>query len=214
MRCAALIVKAVLANAVLLPCCSAAAFAADAAASRSLAADAAALAPNQRDGLPNPVAAQTMEGLSATVDRPLFSPSRRAPAPPVPAAEAPALPPPPAPPPNVVLVGIVMDGESARAVIRAGADKKIMRARIGDDVGGWKVAQIEGRKLVLSLDDRLATFTLFNNRAGEPRAINEAAAPNLLGRTENPLPQSGPGQNSAAANSDANNSRKRRHRRD
>ncbi|MEN3378747.1 MAG: hypothetical protein V7604_4102 [Hyphomicrobiales bacterium] len=203
MRCAALIGNAVLANAVLLLCCSAA-----------LAADAAAL-PTPRDGLPNPLAAQTMEGLSATVDRPLFSPSRRAPAPPpVPAAEAPAPPPPPAPPPNVVLVGIVMDGESARAVIRAGADKKIMRARIGDDVGGWKVAQIEGRKLVLSLDDRLATFTLFNNRASEPRAINEAAAPNLLGRTENPPPQSGPGQNSAAANSDANNSRKRRHRRD
>jgi hypothetical protein len=180
-----------------------------------LAADAAALAPNQRDGLPNPLAAQSMEGLSATVDRPLFSPSRRAPAPPpVPAAQAPAPPPPPAPPPNVVLVGIVMDGESARAVIRAGADKKILRARIGDDVGGWKVSQIEGRKLVLSLDDRLATFTLFNNRASEQGPFNEAAAPNMLGKPENPPQQVGQSQNSAAANSDANNSRKRRHRRD
>ena len=180
-----------------------------------LAADSAALAPNQRDGLPNPLAAQSMEGLSATVDRPLFSPSRRAPAPPpVPAAQAPAPPPPPAPPPNVVLVGIVMDGESARAVIRAGADKKILRARIGDDVGGWKVSQIEGRKLVLSLDDRLATFTLFNNRAGEQGPFNEAAAPNMLGKPENPPQQVGQSQNSAAANSDANNSRKRRHRRD
>ena len=178
-----------------------------------LASD-AATSQSQRDRLPNPLAAQSMEGLSATVDRPLFSPSRRAPAPPpVPAAQAPAPPPPPAPPPNVVLVGIVMDGESARAVIRAGADRKIVRARIGDDVGGWKVSQIEGRKLVLSLDDRLATFTLFNNRAGEQRPFDEAAAPNALGRPGNPPQQSGPGQNSAAENSDADNSRKRRHRR-
>jgi general secretion pathway protein N len=204
MRCAALTANAVLVNAVLLLCWSAAAFAADAAAPSA----------NLRDGLPNPLAAQSMEGLSATVDRPLFSPSRRAPAPPpVPAAQAPEPPPPPAPPPNVVLVGIVMDGDSARAVIRAGAEKKILRARIGDDVGGWKVSQIEGRKLVLSLDDRLATFTLFNNRNGEQRSFNEAAAPNALGRPENPSQQSEPGLNSAAASSDANNSRKRRHRR-
>jgi hypothetical protein len=197
MRCTAL-------TAALLLCWPAAVLAADAAAPQS-----------QRDGLPNPLAAQSMEGLSATVDRPLFSPSRRGPAPPpLPTAQAPAPPPPPAPPPNVVLVGIVMDGESARAVIRTGVEKKILRARIGDDVGGWKVAQIEGRKLVLSLDDRLATFTLFNNRDGESRPLNEAAAPNMLGRAENPPQQSGQSQNSAAANSDANNSRKRRHRRD
>ena len=187
MRCVALAAKVALANAVLLLCWTAAA----------LAADAAAPSANPRDGLPNPLAAQSMEGLSATVDRPLFSPSRRA----------------PAPPPNVVLVGIVMDGESARAVIRAGTEKKIMRARIGDDVGGWKVSQIEGRKLVLSRDDRLATFTLFNNRDGAQRAVNETAAPNALGRPENSPPQSETDQNAAATNSDANNSRKRRHRR-
>jgi len=210
MRCVALT-----AHAVLLLCWPAAAFAADAAAGPSLAPDAAAVAPNQRDGLPNPLAAQSMEGLSASVDRPLFSPSRRASAPPpLPVAQVPAPPAPPSPPPNVVLVGIVMDGERARAVIRTGAEQKILRARIGDDVGGWKVAQIEGRKLVLSLDDRLATFTLFNNRAGEPRPLNQAAVPNVLGRPENSPQQSGPEQNSAAANSDANNSRKRRHRRD
>jgi hypothetical protein len=207
MRCAALTL-----HAVLLLCWPAAAYAADAAASSSPAAGAAAIAPNPLDGLSNPLGAQSMEGLSASLDRPLFSPSRRAPAPPpLPVAQAPA---PPSPPPNVVLVGIVMDGETARAVIRTGAEQKILRARIGDDVGGWKVAQIEGRKLVLSLDDRLATFTLFNNRAGEQRPLNEAAAPNALGRPENSPQQSGLSQNSAAANSDANNSRKRRHRRD
>jgi hypothetical protein len=59
-----------------------------------------------------------------------------------------------------------MDGEGARAVVRAGADKKILRAQIGDEIDGWKVSQIEGRKVVLSLDGRFATFKLFNDDRG------------------------------------------------
>jgi len=60
-----------------------------------------------------------------------------------------------------------MDGEGARAVVRAGADKKILRAQIGDEIDGWKVSQIEGRKVVLSLDGRFATFKLFTMIAGD-----------------------------------------------
>jgi len=118
----------------------------------------------------NPVAAQSLEQLSTIVDRPLFSPSRRPPAPPpapppiVQAAEPPA---PPPPPPNLVLFGVVMDGESARAVVRSGADKKMIRAQIGDEIDGWKVSQIEGRKVVLSLDGRFATYLLFSDDRGK-----------------------------------------------
>ena len=118
----------------------------------------------------NPVAAQSLEQLSTILDRPLFSPGRRPPAPPpapapiVQAAEPPA---PPPPPPNLVLFGVVMDGEGARAVVRAGADKKLVRAQIGDEIDGWKVSQIEGRKVVLSLDGRFATFTLFSDDRGK-----------------------------------------------
>jgi hypothetical protein len=114
--------------------------------------------------LSNPVAAQSLDQLSTTLDRPLFSPSRRPPAPPPPpVAQAPPPPAPPAPPPNLVLFGVVMDGESARAVVRAGADRKLVRAQIGDEIDGWKVSQIDGRKVVLSLDGRFATFMLFND---------------------------------------------------
>ena len=60
-----------------------------------------------------------------------------------------------------------MDGEGARAVVRAGADKKLVRAQIGDEIDGWKVSQIEGRKVVLSLDGRFATFTLFSDDRGK-----------------------------------------------
>jgi len=126
----------------------------------------------------NPVAAQSLDQLSTILDRPLFSPSRRPPAPPpapppiVQAAEPPA---PPPPPPNLVLFGVVMDGEGARAVVRSGADKKLVRAQIGDEIDGWKVSQIEGRKVVLSLDGRFATFTLFSDDRGKSESVGGSA---------------------------------------
>ena len=113
----------------------------------------------------NPVAVQSLDQLSTMLDRPLFSPSRRPPAPP-----------PAPPPPNLVLFGVVMDGEGARAVVRAGADKKLVRAQIGDEIDGWKVSQIEGRKVVLSLDGRFATFTLFSDDRGKSESA-EGLAP-------------------------------------
>jgi hypothetical protein len=135
----------------------------------------------------NPVAEQALDKLSTTLDRPLFSPSRRPPAPPPPPiAQAPPPPPPPPPPPNLVLFGVVMDGEGARAVVRTGADRKLLRAQIGDDIEGWKVSQIEGRKVVLSLDGRFATFTMFS----DDRAKSDAArAPAPGGEPNNPQRQ-------------------------
>jgi general secretion pathway protein N len=132
-----------------------------------------AVAQDQPAALPvNPVAAQALDKLSTTLDHPLFSPTRRPPAPPPPpVAQAPPPPPPPPPPPNLVLFGVVMDGEGARAVVRTGADRKLLRAQIGDDIEGWKVSQIEGRKVVLSLDGRFVTFTLFS----DDRAKSDAA---------------------------------------
>ena len=143
----------------------------------ALGADAPASAQDSSNvTLSNPLAAQFLERLSATVDRPLFSPSRR---PPGPVAQAPEPPVPPAPPPHLVLSGIVMDGQSARAVVRVGAERKILHAQIGDDIGGWKVSQIEGRKLVLSLDGRVATFTLFDREPASRNAGNQRNRPRM-----------------------------------
>jgi hypothetical protein len=116
--------------------------------------------------LANPLEAQPLDRLSATRARPLFSPSRRpTPPPPPPPSEAAPVAVVPQPP-NVQLFGIVMDDEGARAIVRAGTEK-VDRVQIGDDIGGWKVSQIEGRRLVLSLDGRFATFTLFSNDNGQ-----------------------------------------------
>ena len=60
-----------------------------------------------------------------------------------------------------------MDGQNARAVVRVGADKRLLRAQMGDDIDGWKVAQIDGRKVVLaSQDGRFATYRLFTDDRG------------------------------------------------
>jgi len=141
------------------------------------AAGSSAQSQDQATGaLPNPLHTQSLEHLSATRDRPLFSPSRRPPAPPPPPVERVPEAAAPPPPPDVTLFGIVVDGEGARAIIRSGA-AKIARVQIGDDIGGWKVAQIDGRRLVLMLDGRLATFTLFNREGGTRPPDDSGSAP-------------------------------------
>lgn len=128
------------------------------------AADEAPSGEVQAGAATTPLASQPLESLSATRERPLFSPTRRPPPPPPVNVQGPPPPPPPPPPPDVALFGIVMDGENARAIIRASPSDKVTRVGIGDDVGGWKVAQIDARKLVLMLDGRLATFVMFTGK--------------------------------------------------
>jgi hypothetical protein len=137
--------------------------------------------------LANPLQAQSLDRLSATRDRPLFSLSRRpVPPPPPPVVRAPE-PVPPPPPPSLTVVGIVLDGEGARAIVRSGMGMKSERVQIGDDIGGWTVSQIEGRRLVLSLGEQLATFTLFSDERGK-RSPDEAAS-TAAGKQQNALQQ-------------------------
>lgn len=94
-------------------------------------------------------------GLMASVDRPLFSPSRLPP--PVKAAGAPE--PPPDPLANIRLHGIYA-GQDVGGII-ATVDGKSRRFRLNESVGEWKVASIK---------DRDVTFT----RGGETRVIRLA----------------------------------------
>jgi hypothetical protein len=116
--------------------------------------------------LSNPIVAQSIDSLSATRERPLFSPTRRPPVRPA-AAPAPLVrradPAPPPSPPGVVLLGVVIGADTARAFVRSEPPDKTLRVGIGDDIGGWKVSQIERRELVLSLGDRSATFKIFDS---------------------------------------------------
>jgi general secretion pathway protein N len=136
-----------------------------------------AASPAGADQLPNPLARQTMDHLSATLDRPLFVLSRRA-APPtiVPLAQIEEVPPPPPPPlPNLTLLGILKEGEDLHAVVRTSGNEQITRVRIGDLLGGWKVADIAGRRLLLSLDEQTTAFVLFETMEVKPTRSAAAA---------------------------------------
>lgn len=131
--------------------------------SMALAADAGGEAPARSSAVHgNPLWAVSLDLLPATRDRPLFSPSRR-PLPPPEShrVETAAAVPAPSPPPSVVLLGIVADPKGAWALVRAGGSDKIVHARLGDAIAGWKVSEIESRRLVLSSEDRSVSFALF-----------------------------------------------------
>ena len=118
-------------------------------------------------GLANPLAAPSLDRLSATRERPLFTPSRRAPPPPPPVASA-------APveaaasPPSISLLGVIIAVEGPRAVINDMTRNKIVRVRVGDEIDGWKVRQIDERLLVLWRDGRSASFKLFSGEHTKP----------------------------------------------
>jgi len=110
----------------------------------------------------NPLAAQPLDLFPDTRDRPLFAPTRRPPPPPPPPVVERVAPPPPVPPPNVVLLGVVTDENGPRAVVHSGSSDKIIRARLGEQIEGWQVTEIEPRRLVLSHDARSVSFALFS----------------------------------------------------
>ena len=142
--------------------------------------------------LDNPLAAQSLDELNVTRDKPLFAPSRRPP----PVAPPPVVrrpePVPPLPPPSVVLFGIIADAEGARAIIRAGPTGPMVRVQLGDDVGGWNVAKIEERQLVLTLQGRSVTFTLFSGEGAKQAptggSLSRAAAKPLPNQPKQDLP--------------------------
>ena len=143
----------------------------------ALAADASEPSnPPSEAAAANPLAAWSLDRLSATRERPLFAPSRHPPPPPPAPVVARREEAPPAPPPSLVLLGIITEGKTARAMVRTDASSKVVRARLGDDIGGWKVTQIEPRRLVLSNDDRSFSFGLFDRMGSDHAAARALVA--------------------------------------
>src|ERR1700674_175964 len=128
-------------------------------------------APAPELAIANPIAALPLDKFSATRDRPLFSPSRRPPFAPIShlALSEPGPPALPTPPPSIVLIGIVTQAHGSFAVVRTGTQAAMndsISIRVGDQIKGWTVTQIEPFRLFLSRDDRLAAFTLFKGLGG------------------------------------------------
>ncbi|WP_158818616.1 hypothetical protein [Methylocapsa sp. S129] len=113
----------------------------------------------------NPLWAIPIRTLSATRDRPLFSPSRRPPTPVVAAVAAPApmpvaLKPAPPEPPPLILVGTIV-GDSDRFALLYNTNTKIVkRLKEGEEESGWRVSSVAFRSAVVEKDERSITLAL------------------------------------------------------
>lgn len=124
------------------------------------AADAAALPP--------------LASLSETVDRPLFSETRR----PKEVAEAPS--PAAAPTLNVMLTGVVITGDKRLANIRTPDEPRVRLLSEGDSISNWRIDSILPDRVILSSGQRIEHVLL---RKAEPP---EAARPERASKPRRP----------------------------
>jgi hypothetical protein len=114
----------------------------------------------------NPLWAVPLSALAATRSRPLFTPSRRLPAPIVANAPvvSPARPPAPLPAaperPNLVLIGTVTAGSESVAVFIDNSTHDAVRLRGGEGHMGWILQSVERRAVTLQKGDQTETLEL------------------------------------------------------
>jgi hypothetical protein len=146
----------------------------------------------------NPLWAIPLSALSATRNRPLFTPSRRPPAPvvanaPAPVAARPPPPPPPAVPehPNLVLVGTVASENDSVAVFIDNATHDAVRLRTGEGHSGWVLQSVDRRTATLQRGGQTETLEL--PKPGMTQAKAQAPIISPLPPPPPPPPQSQPG---------------------
>ena len=103
-----------------------------------------------------------LASFAATIERPLFSPSRR------PAAMAPTALPGATIEIHYRLQGLITTGRERRALLKEAASQRKIEVGEGDVIEGWIVKQIEQDHLVLSSPVGEATLTLGRTGAASP----------------------------------------------
>jgi hypothetical protein len=138
----------------------------------------------------NPLWAIPLAQLSATRERPIFSPSRRPPpaavaseptmvkAPPVRKKEAEA--------PQLALVGTIASDQDGFGIFLDQSTKEALRLKIGEDYQGWKLRAIRGREVTMEKDQQTAVLTL-----PQPDAAHPAVEVRLMPASAERTPASG-----------------------
>ena len=117
---------------------------------------------------PNPLASLTLEGLVATRELPLFTPSR---SPPVveatveePVVAAPSAPQPVGeePPPAVQLIGIILTDSKQTAILRNSSTDEVLRLSPGDEIESWALTIVDARSIELRRGDRVEGLKMFD----------------------------------------------------
>ena len=155
----------------------------------------------------NPLWSVPLDVLTATRERPLFSPSRRPPSAPVIATKPVAAPPPPPPPPaperpNLSLVGTVRAENGSIAVFVDATTQATVRLRPGQNHRGWTLQSVDRRAAELQKGDRTETVALSAAAAppapGVPPAGQQTAASSAPG-VQQTAASSAPGAQPTAA---------------
>lgn len=124
------------------------------------------IVPAQGNGLAQPVGERELRGnplwaiplktLSATRERPLFTPSRRAPTPVIagpPPQPVVAAPPPAAPErPRLTLIGAIVGERESIAVLLDEGTRDVVRLRMGESHAGWVLRSVRRREATLEKD--------------------------------------------------------------
>jgi len=113
----------------------------------------------------NPLWAIPLKSLTATRERPIFLPSRRAFAPAIAGPPPPPPPPGPAPPkepdrPRLALVGAVVGEAEGIAVFLDQTNQAIVRLRTGENHSGWILRSVKGREATLQKDRETVLLAL------------------------------------------------------
>jgi general secretion pathway protein N len=111
----------------------------------------------------NPLSRIPVSSLSVTRERPLFSVSRRPPAPPpapTPPAHIEAPPPTESGGPPFTLSGTAIGGSRDVAVMYDETTKSFVRLHVGEAAAGWNLRAIDRRTVTLEKDDRIVVVSL------------------------------------------------------
>ena len=113
----------------------------------------------------NPLWEISLSALTATIQRPLFSPSRQPPRPVVPsivAVPAPAASPRPVEPdhPLLTLMGTIAGERVSMAIFVDDATKNVIRLMAGQNHGGWTLRSVRGRQVEFEKEHRTAKLIL------------------------------------------------------
>jgi general secretion pathway protein N len=128
----------------------------------------------------NPLWAIPLRTLSVTRERPLFSPSRRPPAPAVLGVEPPPPPLPtikPAAPerPPLILVGTIIGENEKLAIFFNQVTNSVTRVREGEAESGWLLRSVAERAIILQKDNQTVTLDL--PKRSEERPASGLPAP-------------------------------------
>jgi hypothetical protein len=137
----------------------------------------------------NPLWAIPLVQLSATRERPIFSPSRRPP--PAAVAAEPAVVKAPTvrkkgpETPPLALVGTIASAEEGFGIFLDQSTMAAIRLKVGEDYQGWKLRSVQGRETALEKDQQVVTLALPQPGLGQPttEVRNELAQTSANGKS-------------------------------